>query len=231
MRKAEFIAKHWPHCDPFARTEVLEPRASEPHSWHYDRDFLEPIYQRYAQAGLLLEVGSWLGHSALRACDYYCQRLGHQDFTLICVDTWLGSADHWLQSEMTPYLALQYGHPNLYPQFLEYVLGAGYQEQILPLPQNSLQAARILGRLDLTARFDWVYLDASHEPGDVLIDLMHYWPLVRPGGTLMGDDWNWPGVQQSVRAYLELLQQQGGKASLRHSFHSWAIEKTITEQT
>ena len=225
MKKQEFITQYWPHQDPFADLQSIEAITTLPHSWHYDRAFLEGIYQRFKSPNLILEVGSWLGNSAIQACRYYTQEMKAKDFTLICVDTWLGSDDHWLEPQMAEHLALQHGYPSLYPQFLAHAVGAQCQEYILPLPQTSLQAARILGKLALDGAFDWVYLDGSHEPGDVLLDLMHYWPLVRRGGILMGDDWNWPGVRQSVEDYALLLRQKGFEVSLSYSYHSWALAK------
>ena len=41
--------------------------------------------------------------------------------------------------------------------------------------------------------FDWVYIDADHSYEAVLADLKHYYPLVKKGGFLCGDDyglWN-----------------------------------------
>jgi len=36
--------------------------------------------------------------------------------------------------------------------------------------------------------FDFVYLDASHDEKEVLMDLLSWWPKIKPGGYLMGHD-------------------------------------------
>jgi hypothetical protein len=37
--------------------------------------------------------------------------------------------------------------------------------------------------------FDWVYIDAAHDYANVFNDLTAWWPLVRDGGILWGDDY------------------------------------------
>jgi hypothetical protein len=39
------------------------------------------------------------------------------------------------------------------------------------------------------ASLDFVYLDANHAYGAVLKDLSHWWPKIKPGGILAGDDY------------------------------------------
>jgi len=39
--------------------------------------------------------------------------------------------------------------------------------------------------------FDWICIDANHEYKNVLEDLNHYWPMVKDGGFLCGDDYGW----------------------------------------
>lgn len=206
---------NWP--DPFADFEPLVN--PENLSWHYDHAFLEALYQRCPRPRLMLEVGTWLGRSAIMAAKYYTAQLQWREFTLVCIDTWLGSTEHWLRPQTRAALHLQHGHPTLYEHFLSNVSLAGLQEYLLPLPQTSINAARILAYHELQA--DWVYLDASHAETDVLLDLNHYWPLVAPGGVLFGDDWNWPSVRQAVSDFCQLwhlsLEQQGT--------YSWAIWK------
>ena len=94
MKKQQFLAQYWPHRDPFTDSQDIEVLTKAPHSWHYDREFLEGLYQRFDSPELILEVGSWLGNSAIQACHYYTQQMNVHDFTLICIDTWLGSDDH-----------------------------------------------------------------------------------------------------------------------------------------
>ncbi len=47
---------------------------------------------------------------------------------------------------------------------------------------------------------DFVFIDADHSHQAVLSDIAHWAPKVRPGGWLLGHDYNakWPGVVQAV---------------------------------
>ncbi len=44
------------------------------------------------------------------------------------------------------------------------------------------------------AYFDWVYIDGDHTHPMVLKDLEFYFPLVKTGGFLCGDDYGWKSV-------------------------------------
>lgn len=203
----------WP--DAFAD---FVPQAAPPSwTWQFDHLFLEKIYAQCPQPRLIAEVGSWLGHSAIQAAKYYATRR-EREFTLICIDTWLGSVEHWLRPEMRKDLDRQQGYPVIYPYFLSNVLLSGLSDYILPLPQTSANAARILQHHQLL--FDWIYLDASHEAEDVRLDLTLYWPLVRPGGFLMGDDWSWPAVRGAV---LDFCDER--RLIPVTSPHSWAVAR------
>ncbi len=197
--KKEDLLKQLQWEDPFAG--FTPHSAPESWSWHYDEAFLQSVYARVPRPQLIAEVGSWLGRSAIEAANYYTRR-GWQDFTLICIDTWLGSAEHWLQPGLARNLPRINGYPVYYEQFLSNLALAGLSEQILPLPQTSLNASRILFSLALS--FDWVYLDASHDQMDVLMDLSMYWPLVKPGGALFGDDVHWRGVRAALDDFCKL---------------------------
>lgn len=39
--------------------------------------------------------------------------------------------------------------------------------------------------------FNWVYIDGNHSYLNVLEDLKHYYPLIKNGGFLCGDDYGW----------------------------------------
>lgn len=137
---------------------------------------------------LIIEVGTWKGASALHMARC-CDDLG-LDTKIICVDTWLGAREFWTDtSDPTRYGSLLriYGWPNVYYQFLANVVRAGQQDRIYPFPQTSLIAGRLLQAWSVQA--DLIYIDGSHDHDDVFADMRLYWPLVRKGGVLFGDDY------------------------------------------
>jgi len=67
---------------------------------------------------------------------------------------------------------------------------------------TSIDASHELGPLD------WVYIDACHDYENVKNDLEAYYPLVKPGGTIAGDDygtigWWEDGVRHAVIEFAE----------------------------
>ncbi len=145
---------------------------------------------------LVIEVGSWKGRSAI-----YMASLAHKhgvSLELVCIDTFLGSWEHWEKGADNAPVAFRNGRPVLYEQFLANVMKHGLEGVITPLPLDSGNAATLLAKLGVQA--DMIYVDADHEYEGVLADIEAYWPLVRPGGVLLGDDFvqEWPGVIRAV---------------------------------
>lgn len=109
--------------------------------------------------------------------------------------------DHELtQDNPTSVLKRERGYPMLYQQFLYNVAKAGRQETIIPIVQTSVNAARLLRAHQVQA--DLIYIDGSHEGMDPFFDIKEYWPILKRGGTMFGDDWGFPDVKASVFRWL-----------------------------
>jgi hypothetical protein len=140
----------------------------------------------------IIEVGTWKGNSAFWMADRL-KGMG-VEFELVCVDTWLGSAEMWTVAkreeipERRKGLGLYHGYPTLYFQFLANVIKLGYQRQIVPMPMPSSIAHDILAHLGYTAQF--IYVDGSHAYQDAAQDVRNYWKLLEPGGIMVGDDYH-----------------------------------------
>lgn len=136
----------------------------------------------------IFEIGVWKGaasiHMAkiLRELDLRCE--------LICVDTWLGSPEHFLTDHNGPRyrsLRLRNGYPQLFYTFLGNVIRNGVADYIVPLPMTSDSAATVLNRLQLHA--DLIHIDAAHDYPSALRDFHSYWQLLSERGVLIGDDY------------------------------------------
>ena len=191
--------KHLIHrCDPYTGfpSEGLEYDLS---GWFGHVEITDTVIDTI-KPKLLIEVGTWKGSSAV----HFAKRMkGHQsDCAVICVDTWLGSREHWQKDKEFVDLKCVNGFPSLYKQFLYNVIVDNLTDTIIPLPLASTEAAALFGRLEIEA--DVVYLDAGHELHSVTADLEGFWPMIKAGGTLMGDDYRatWPGVVQAVDDFI-----------------------------
>ena len=147
---------------------------------------------------IIVEVGTWKGQSAINMAKVV--RDSTLDCKIFCIDTWLGSIEFITTMKDTPERNLLYknGYPQVYYQFLSNVIHNECEDIITPIPNTSVNGAKFLKFNKITP--DLIYLDASHEEEDVYIDLTHYFTLLKPSGTIFGDDFsdNWPGLKSSV---------------------------------
>lgn len=196
-----------------------DPCATDMQGWNSDHPILAWAIATL-RPQLVIEVGTWKGRSAIamaRAMDAH-----GVDGEVLCVDTWLGSPEHWLATgRRQPWrdsLRLVHGYPGLYRTFLNNVVSAGMQDRITPLPLPSDAAFQILREHAPVAGL--IYIDAGHDEDSVARDLRLYWQFLARGGALVMDDYgeNWHGVRRAVDRFagehgLE-VQSGGGKALL-----------------
>jgi hypothetical protein len=186
--------------------------------WASDHPIFEKVLSQL-KPRRVIEVGSWLGGSAIHMAGL-AKSIGIPDFELLCVDTWLGADEHWLNPEWFATLAVKNGYPTLYYQFLANVIHKGHQDVICPFPASAESAFHVLRAKGLEA--DAAYIDAGHRYNDAKSDITNYWKLIRKGGVMFGDDFTtmFPGVIRAVDEFADLnglkVQQFNGK---------WLIQK------
>jgi hypothetical protein len=143
------------------------------------------------------------------------------DGCVIAVDTWLGSADHWVEEKWWLELGFQFGYPSIQRKFMTNVIDAGMQDYIVPLPLDSINASSVIYNFGI--RPDVIHIDGGHEYASVKSDLNAWWSLIRPGGLLIGDDYyesgGWAGVKQAIDEFCAennvRLEATGGKCRVR----------------
>jgi predicted O-methyltransferase YrrM len=147
------------------------------HYWHLKH---VPVW-RTALAGLVgrqgaavLEIGSFEG---LASAFLLHEILTHETARLVCVDTFQGSSEH-LETEVE----------QLIDRHRANLRATGALEKVTVLVGDS---KRVLHGLALGS-FDVVYVDGSHHAADVLQDGVLAWGLLKPGGLLIFDDYEWP---------------------------------------
>lgn len=135
------------------------------------------VYRRACEnARLLVEVGVHLGRSLSYLNDL-------PDLKVIAVDNW-GGAD---------------GDDRL-RQFQRHMAHLEMIDRIQVMRCDSIEASTRV--MDGTA--DVVFIDAEHSMKAVSADLEAWWPKVRPGGVMMGHDYNepvHPGVVAAVNTF------------------------------
>lgn len=161
---------------PPTRLEVDQLFRSAPHlpldlqGWHSDQPIFEEVIAGL-QPNLIIEVGTWKGASAFHMLKM-CAKHKVDGVRMICIDFF----------HTTEIMGL----PSSYELFLSNMRQCGVDDRITPLKGHSLEAAAMLAQENVRA--DLIYLDGGHDEDTVLADLRAYWPLLRSGGVMLGDD-------------------------------------------
>jgi predicted O-methyltransferase YrrM len=121
----------------------------------------------------ILEVGSWEGRSALFFLGFFPRA------SIVCIDTFQDSADMRAANVTRA--------SDIEARFDRNLAPAGNRvEKIKDRSAAALERLAAQGR-----HFDLVYIDGDHSPEAVTADSERVWPLVRPGGVIIWDDYNW----------------------------------------
>ncbi len=81
---------------------------------------------------------------------------------------------------------------------------AKHHRRVRFLIEESQKAAAYFGTVPgMPAEVDFVYIDAAHDASHAWADMIAWWPVVRSGGVLAGDDYDaWhPGVMEAVQQF------------------------------
>lgn len=121
-----------------------------------------------------LEVGCWEGRST---CWLLQNVFTHPTSKITCVDTFQGNPENVIDKH----------HSSVQQTFQENVQKLCASERIDLKVQRSGVALKYMH----DNHFDFVYLDGSHITADVLTDIVLAWPLVKKGGIVIMDDYEY----------------------------------------
>lgn len=153
--------------------------------WFSCPNFYKMQVQQFNNA-VFVEVGSWQGQSSCFMAVEILNSSKNIDF--YCVDTWEGSAEHQNKE------IIKSGQ--LYSKFLENI--EPVKQVIKPMRMSSVDAAREFKDESV----DFVYLDGSHDYESVRSDIYAWYPKLKKGGLMSGDDCTWPGVVKAVNEFV-----------------------------
>jgi predicted O-methyltransferase YrrM len=129
----------------------------------------------------ILEIGCYEGQATCWLID----NLEHTgSLEIHCIDTWLGKSD--IDPTVMPAVEQRF-HSNLEKARSQ---AAHPPQVVLHKGASTVQLACLIaeGKRDY---FDFIYIDGSHEPSDVLTDAVQAWHLLRAGGIMAFDDYTW----------------------------------------
>ena len=164
-----------------------------------------------------LEIGSFEG---LSACWLLDNVLTGEGCRLTCVDTFdfAGQGAFYLQDQGTETLSIE-------GRFDHNVAQTGAAHKVTKVIGRSCEVLRALA----PAAYDFIYVDGSHVAADVLEDAVLSWPLLKPGGLITFDDYEWVGDPDplnrpgmAVDAFLNVFKN---RYALVHKGYQVTIEK------
>ena len=190
MTRNELISAIWRGRDPFEGFPANLYR-QDLQGWRSQHGLLSRSIEE-TKPHVIVEVGAWKGASSL----FMARTLKQLEIpgTVIAVDTWLGSSDHWESDKWFAELCYEGGFPSLWKKFYANVIESGLRDYVVPLPLDSIGAAHYLKKIGI--RPEMIHIDAGHDFRSVYTDLEEWWTLLADGGVLVGDDYepSWPGV-------------------------------------
>lgn len=201
----------WGENDPYLNFPFRRFRV-DTQGWNSDHLYLgETITTR--KPSVIVEVGVWKGGSVIHMAEKV-KELGFAT-TIVAVDTWLGSAEHWNNQEWREELFAQNGYPSLYYTFLTNVMERELSNIVVPVPLDSHNAAVVLEQKRIFPAM--IHLDAGHDYRSLTNDLQLWWNLLAPGGVLIADDYDetgqiWPEVRRAVRDFLDATPHESFEA-------------------
>lgn len=157
---------------------------------------IEEFFKEY-KPQTIVEIGSWMGVSTM-----FMASIAPENSVVYAVDHWLGSLEHRTEEYYKPKL------PILYQQFLSNVIHANLTHKIIPMRMSSREAAATLN-----IEPDFIYIDGSHEEEDVYNDIMAWYPKLKRGGILCGDDYTW--VKQSTGSVKRAIERAAKKLHIQ----------------
>ncbi len=181
-------------------------------SWHFPNwvKWLAPYQKRELN---VLEIGSWEGRSALFFLNFLprCK--------LTCIDTFEGGQEHKAADDADTEL------PKIERNFDANT--AAFKARIEKIKAPSAVALAGLGVA--SRRFDIAYIDGGHRAYEVYGDGVLTWPLMRKGGLVIFDDYQWDMMPEAldnpkpgIDAFLKSMK---GKFRPVHRKYQIAIEK------
>ncbi|CAF9943000.1 MAG: hypothetical protein ALECFALPRED_010418 [Alectoria fallacina] len=182
------------------------------HSW-FDQD-VRPVWEKLLIAdpirirGIkrnILEVGSFEGASTTWILDHL---MTHPDSQMTAIDTFEGGMEH-----LDPDQVYAYDVSTLESRFRSNTSKCEHVNKLRVMKAKSDDALLHLRREG--ARFDFIYIDASHVAIDVLHDAVICWRMLDVHGTMVFDDLTWKGYMEdcynpriAIKSFLKCVPQE-----------------------
>jgi len=154
----------------------------------------------------ILEIGSWEGRSAIFFLNYFANA------TITCIDTFSGGGEPEQTSRTEE-------------RFNRNLAAFGHRVEKIKGPSRQGLASLVAQQ----RRCDLAYVDGSHARDDVMADSLGVWSMLKPGGSIIWDDYRWgrnmPPEHRPQPAIDEFLREREGEYRLLSKGYQVIIER------
>ena len=123
--------------EPFSHVKQLNIESAGSFNWGGNADIFDFLITQKSPT-LIIELGTFLGDSAITMAKSI--RKNNLNCSIICVDTWLGSKEHWLTTEcnlLSLFNNFETGTSELYYKFIKNVIDHKVDDIIIPMPTTT----------------------------------------------------------------------------------------------
>jgi predicted O-methyltransferase YrrM len=123
-----------------------------------------------------LEIGSFEGRSTV----WIIENMMRKGDYILCIDTWKGGEEH--------------GAEDMDAVWQRFKSNMAIAEKKTGISAGTARGTSVVGLADELAesnQYDFIYIDGSHTAPDVLTDACMAWPLLKPEGIMVFDDYMW----------------------------------------
>ena len=154
--------------------------------WFNMHDAYDQLLDNCEDGDEILEIGPFMG----RSTSYLATNIinSEKKVHLYCLDTFEGSSEH---------ANLKLGAKGFYDTFLQNCQEFIDKGIMTPIKSRSDDANTIRRFED--KHFQGIIVDAAHEYEAVKTDILNWWPKLKDGGSMVGDDMSLKSVQQAVK--------------------------------
>lgn len=178
--------------------------------------FYKMIVENAQDGCHFVEVGSFLGQSTVIMA--YLLNKYNKNILFDCVD--LFNLSEYSDGEHERYINALNGE--FFETFLNNLIETSSTNKINNIHKmTSLEAAKKYNDQSL----DFIYLDASHETEDLYEDIKAWWPKLKMGGLLAGDDLDHVGVPKALEMFFNKDEEGRIPNSRAFPYATWVVHK------
>ncbi|MCG8379925.1 MAG: class I SAM-dependent methyltransferase [Proteobacteria bacterium] len=152
-------------------------------------DFYRTIIQNAEDDQIFVELGSFLGQSTA-AMAFFIEE-SKKEISFYAIDIFEIS-----EFSDEPHSKVIENHGgNFFEAFIDNLEKARIKDYVLPLKGKSLDMVNKFNDRSIS----YIMIDASHKYEDVVDDIKAWFPKMKMGGIISGDDYDWPDVSRAAR--------------------------------